>query len=117
MIDGPENAPLRDVKARLDALTHEAEALEGDVRAGVERLRAGLARVREEVDALGAHVLAGERAGRHASGADVDGARLTALDLVLRDTPRSQARSVIVAQFPGVDADLLLDEIAGTSSI
>ena len=112
MTDGSGDAPQRDeVLARLDALSSEAQALEGDVRAAVDRLRAGLARVRDEVEALGGAEVDGAQHASHAVGADIDGARLTALDLVLRDTPRDQARSLISGQFPGVDVDALLDEL------
>ena len=111
MSEGPEKKPTSDVTAWIDALSREAEALEGDVHAAVQRLRAGLARVRDEVDALASAAAPSGLVGAHEPGADIDGARLTALDLVLQDTPRSEARSLIAEQFPGVDAGLLLDEI------
>lgn len=107
MTAGPDKTLASDITARIDALSREAEALEGDVNAAMRRLREGLARVRDEVDALAASATSGA----HEPGADVDGARLTALDLVLQDTPRSDAMSLIAEQFPGVDAGLLLDEI------
>ena len=71
-----------EARARLDALAREVDALEGDVRAAAERLRAGIDRLRGSLEEL-ASAPAG--AG-HEPGADVDGARLTALDLVLRGT-------------------------------
>ncbi len=108
MTASDDDGTLGEVGARLDALTREADALEGDVRAAAERLRAGLAKLREEIEGRAADPVT---EGRHDPGADVDGARLTALDLVLRGTPRTEARALLAEKFPGVDAGLLLDEI------
>ena len=66
MSDGPEKTPVDDVQARIDALSREAEALEGDVRAAVKRLRAGLAKIGEEVAALGAAAAGDEQGGPRA---------------------------------------------------
>ena len=86
MTDGSGDAPQRDeVLARLDALSSEAQALEGDVRAAVDRLRAGLARVRDEVEALGGAEVDGAQHASHAVGADIDGARLTAVTFAKGD--------------------------------
>jgi hypothetical protein len=105
--------PLDEARSRLDALTREVDALEGDVRAAAERLRAGIARLRGSLEDLenAPTAVAG-----HAPGADVDGARLTALDLVLRETPRAEAESMLSEKFPGIDAGLLLDDVAQASA-
>jgi hypothetical protein len=115
--DQPGTDPFDDASARLDALTREVDALEGDVRAGAERLRAAIERVRSSLEEARSQAAsaAGAPAG-HAPDADVDGARLTALDLVLRGTPRDQAASELAEKFPGVDAALLLDEVAEASA-
>ena len=82
------------------------------MRAAAERLRAGIERVRDSLAGLEFAA----PGGGHAPGADVDGARLTALDLVLRGTPHAEAASMLAEKFPGVDAGLLLDEVAETSA-
>jgi hypothetical protein len=100
------------VRGRLDALLREVDALEGDVRAASERLRAGIERARADLEQLeGDSAPAG-----HAPEADVDGARLTALDLVLRGTSRDEAAALLGEKFPGVDAGLLLDEVEQASA-
>ena len=83
------------------------------MRAASERLRAGIERVRGSLEELASVAAPG---GGHAPGADVDGARLTALDLVLRGTPHAEAASTAGEKFPGVDAGLLLDEVAEASA-
>ena len=98
--------------ARIDALAREVDALEGDVRAASERLRAGIDRLRGSLDQL-ASVPAADG---HKPGADVDGARLTALDLVLRGTPRDEAAATLGEKFPGVDGGLLFDEVSKAST-
>ncbi len=108
MTASDDDVTLGELGARLDALTREADALEDDVRAAAERLRAGLAKLREEIEARAASTVT---AGGHDPGADVDGARLTALDLVLRGKPRTEAHALLADEFPGIDAGLLLDEI------
>lgn len=110
-----EDRSLAELRSRLDALRREVDALEDDVRSAAERLRAGLTRIREGAEELASRSARPAAAGGHAPGADVDGARLTALDLVLRKTPRADARALLEKQFPGVDAGLLLDEVAATS--
>ena len=114
MSQQPGTGPLDDASARLDALTREVDALEDDVRAAAERLRGAIERVRSSLDEASAQSAAPAAAG-HAPDADVDGARLTALDLVLRGTPRDEAASELAQKVPGVNAALLLDEVAEAS--
>ena len=106
------DASTDEARARLDALAREVDALEGDVRAAAERLRAGIDRVRSSLD----EVASAPAGAGHDPDADVDGARLTALDLVLRGTPRDEAASILGEKFPGVDGGLLFDEVAQAST-
>jgi hypothetical protein len=115
--DQPGTDPFDEASARLDALTREVDALEGDVRAAAERLRAAIGRARSSLEQARSEAAdAAAVPTGHAPDADVDGARLTALDLVLRGTPRDQAASELAEKFPGVDAGLLLDEVGEDSA-
>lgn len=112
-----------DALERLDAVEREIAQLEESVRAVSGRLRGEVARARAAVHDLHASVPApppGPAVHEPAAGGGDpepepdDGARLVALDLVLRDVPRADAERDLAASFPGADAARLLDE-AGAS--
>ncbi len=106
---------------RLDAVEREIAQLEETVRDTATRLHAEVARARAAVHDLHASALTpaptaaveppvgGDAPG---SGPADDGARLVALDLVLRDVPRADAQRELEASFPGSDVVRLLDEAA-----
>lgn len=90
--------------ARLSAHAHAAEVLREElaaVRASVEAIPPPPG---PEPAAAPAEPDAGE--------GDVAGARLVALDLVVRGVPRDEAVLRLAADFPGVDVATLLDEAA-----
>ena len=92
-------ARIAALEARLAAHAHEAGAL-GDelaaVRAAVEAIPAAPEPEPEHDDA----------------DADLSGARLVALDMVMSGVPRDEAVLRLAADFPGVDVATLLDEAA-----
>lgn len=102
---------------RADALARIAGAEEriGALEAEAERLREDLAAARAAVEAIpepAAEPDPAPPAVPAASGGDVTGARIVALDLVLRGVPRDEAVLRLAADFPGVDVAALLDEAA-----
>lgn len=119
-----------DALERLDAVERELAQLEESVRATTARLRGEVARARAAVHDLHGSALAPappapapEPEPAPAAAAPVadaepqdDGARLVALDLVLRDVPRADAERELQASFPGSDAARLLDEAAASLS-
>ena len=98
-------ARIAALEARLVAHAHEAGAL-GDelaaVRAAVEAIP--VARAPEPAPEHVAEPVADD--------ADVSGARLVALDMVMSGVPRDEAVLRLAADFPGVDVATLLDEAA-----
>ncbi len=112
---------------RLDVVERELAQLEESVRGTAARLRGEVARARAAVHDLHGIALTPGAGGRRSSlrsaatirrpsltePAD-DGARLVALDLVMRDVPRADAERELQASFPGSDAARLLDEAAAS---
>jgi len=98
---------------RLDVVERELAALEESVRATAARLRGEVARARAAV-----HDLHGSAVTPAAPEPDLepqdDGARLVALDLVMRDVPRADAERELKASFPGSDVARLLDDAASS---
>ncbi len=139
--DSSADAAREDALTRLEALEREVEQLADHVRAVTARLQADLSRTRASVHELHAAggaariepPVGGEApavadepppteptplaeppiGGDAPEGAD-EGARLVALDLVMRGTDRAAAERELRASFPGVDAGPLLDEAAAT---
>ena len=108
---------------RLDVVERELAQLEESVRGTAARLRGEVARARAAVhDLHGAALTPAPPAALEppVGGDDPtpepepedDGARLVALDLVMRDVPRAEAERELQASFPGSDAARLLDEAA-----
>jgi hypothetical protein len=124
------DAAREDALARLDALEAELEQLSDHVRQTAARLRGDLARARASVHDLHAAgpvlpsgppvpeppaeptPLTEPPVGGDAPEGDEEGARLEALDLVMRGTDRAEAERELAAAFPGVDAGRVLDEAA-----
>jgi hypothetical protein len=110
---------------RLDIVERELAQLEESVRGTAARLRGEVARARAAVHDLHGSALtrAPAAAVEPPVGGDDpdpelepedDGARLVALDLVLREVSRADAERELAESFPGSDAARLLDE-AGAS--
>ena len=105
---------------RLDVVERELAQLEESVRGTAARLRGEVARARAAVHDLHGSALTPAPptpepepvADEPAPGPQDDGARLVALDLVMRDVPRADAERELQASFPGSDAARLLDEAA-----
>ncbi len=96
------------LEARLAAHAQEAGALRDElagVRAAVEAIP-----VAPETPPESEPVV--PELARVDAGADVAGARLVALDLILRGVPRDEAVLRLAADYPGVDAAALVDEAA-----
>ena len=118
------NTPADDSRAealeRLDLVERELAQLEESVRGTAARLRGEVARARAAVhDLHGSALTPAPPAPEPEPVADEpapepqdDGARLVALDLVMRDVPRADAERELQASFPGSDAARLLDEAA-----
>ena len=128
MSTSPDDSRV-DALDRLDAVERELAQLEESVRATTARLRGEVARARAAVHDLHASAVAPPRAPEPvpepepepvpeepapATEPQDDGARLVALDLVLRDVPRADAERELRASFPGSDAARLLDEAAAS---
>lgn len=137
----PADGPRDDALERLEALEQELDALGDVVRQRIALLRAEIAHTRGSVHELHAAAAVpaeletfddsgaapAEPVAEHAEptplteppvGGDApegseDGARLVALDLVMRETPRDEALLRLAASFPGVDAARVYDEAAG----
>jgi len=110
---------------RLDVVERELAQLEESVRGTAARLRSEVARARAAVHDLHGSALTPPPAPApepvvDEPAADVDaepqddGARLVALDLVMRDVPRADAERELRASFPGSDAARLLDDAAAS---
>ena len=105
---------------RLDMVERELAQLEESVRGTAARLRGEVARARAAVHDLHGSALTPAPptpepepvADEPAPEPQDDGARLVALDLVMRDVPRADAERELQASFPGSDAARLLDEAA-----
>ena len=105
---------------RLDVVERELAQLEESVRGTAARLRGEVARARAAVHDLHGSALTPAPptpepepvADEPAPEPQDDGARLVALDLVMRDVPRADAERELQASFPGSDAARLLDEAA-----
>lgn len=106
-----------DADPRADALTRIA-ALEQELGAladAAARLRGELELVRASVESIPEPAPEPEPASADPEEpADVSGARLVALDLVLRGVPRDEAVLRLAADFPGVDVATLLDDAASS---
>lgn len=101
--DAAQQEPLD----RLDALERELDLLAEQVTQSLSRLRAELSRARAGVHDLHASTSTPAPA---APAEAPEGARLIALDLVLRGVPRESAERELATGFPEVDAAALLDE-------
>jgi len=109
---------------RLDVVERELAALEESVRATAARLRGEVARARAAVhDLHGSAVTPAAPEPEPVAPAlapepdlepQDDGARLVALDLVMRDVPRADAERELKASFPGSDVARLLDDAASS---
>ena len=106
---------------RLDVVERELAQLEESVRGAVARLRSEVARARGAVHDLHGSAITPPPAPEPVVDAPApdaapqdDGARLVALDLVMRDVPRADAERELQASFPGSDAARLLDEAAAS---
>jgi hypothetical protein len=119
------DAAQREVLARLEAAEHELSGLEEMVRNAVSRLRREIASARVDVTELHAAAIAQAPAAPSvtaepaspevaAVGSGDDGARLVALDLVMRGVEREQAERDLAAEYPDADVAALLDEAAAT---
>jgi hypothetical protein len=127
MTDADADAARDAALTRLDALEAELEQLAEHVRQAATRLRADVARARADVHDLHASAPSGPPVpeppaeptprteppvgGDAPEGAE-EGARLVALDLLVRGTERADAERELAGAFPGVDAPRLLDEAA-----
>jgi len=102
---------------RLDVVERELAQLEESVRGTAARLRGEVARARAAVHDLHGSALTPpepEPEPEPDPEPQDDGARLVALDLVMRDIPRADAERELQASFPGSDAARLLDEAAAS---
>ena len=103
---------------RLDVVERELAQLEESVRGTAARLRGEVARARAAVHDLHGSALTPPKPEAEPVAPEPDpepqddGARLVALDLVMRDVPRADAERELQASFPGSDAARLLDEAA-----
>jgi len=103
---------------RLDVVERELAQLEESVRGTAARLRGEVARARAAVHDLHGSALTPPEPEAEPVAPEPDpepqddGARLVALDLVMRDVPRADAERELQASFPGSDAARLLDEAA-----
>ena len=105
---------------RLDVVERELAQLEESVRGTAARLRGEVARASAAVHDLHGSALTPPEPEPVAPAPEPDpepqddGARLVALDLVMRDVPRADAERELQASFPGSDAARLLDEAAAS---
>lgn len=100
--------------ARLDARLTDHAARASELAAEAAALREELAAVRAGVEAIEIAPAAAPAPAPAVPAAEPDlaGARIVALDLVLRGVARDEAVLRVAAEFPGVDAAGLVDEAA-----
>ncbi len=96
--------------ARLAALERSLGDLTQALRGGVARLQAEVEGLRSSIE----EIPVPEQPVAADANTDADGARIVALDLMLRGTPRDEAVLRLAADYPGVDAAALLDEARAT---
>lgn len=119
----PDPDPRADALARIAALEARLEALAAAaagvrdeltaVGASIEAIPAAPVDARAEPPAPARTAWLGDASAAPAAAApDLSGARIVALDLVLRGVPRDDAVLRLAADYPGVDVATLLDEAA-----
>lgn len=96
------------LEARLAAHAHAAEVLREELTA----IRASVEAIPSPPEPEPEPAPAPAPAVPDAGEGDVAGARLVALDMVVRGVPRDEAVLRLAADFPGVDVATLLDEAA-----
>lgn len=106
---------------RLDRIEAELNRLLAEVRAASAEIAAEIGRLRVEIPDLSAPAaapaptpLAEPPVGGDAPEGDVEGARLVALELVMRGEGDEEARRHLEATFPGVDAASVLEQTRAT---
>ena len=102
---------------RLDRIEAELNRLLAEVRAASAEIAAEIGRLRVEIPDLPAPAptpLPEPPVGGDAPEGDVEGARLVALELVMRGEGDEEARRHLEAAFPGVDAAAVLEQTRAT---
>ena len=99
--------------SRLDELERELGGLLEALRESGERLTDGLARLHEDVAAVGDDETPAAAAPEPAAPLDGDeaGARLTALNMALGGTPREETARYLAEHYSLADPDALLDDV------
>lgn len=113
---------VREQLERLDRVEEQLGRLLGEVRAASAEIAAEIGRLRVELPDLAAEPapavaptpLTEPPVGGDAPEGDVEGARLVALELVMRGEAEAEARKHLEGAFPGVDAQALLAETRAT---
>ena len=102
---------------RLDRIEAELNRLLAEVRAAAAEIAAEIGRLRVEIPDLPAPAptpLTEPPVGGDAPEGDVEGARLVALELVMRGEGDEEARRHLESTFPGVDAAAVLEQTRAT---
>lgn len=112
MADGEETG--RAELQRLDRVESQLNQLLADVRSSAAEIAAEVARLRVEIPDLAAEAaqrptpLTEPPVGGDAPEGDLEGARLVAMELVMRGEDEATAREHLGKAFPGVDAASVL---------
>ena len=110
----------REQLERLDRIEGQLNRLLAEVRAASAEIAAEIGRLRVEIPDLAVEPapaptpLTEPPAGGDAPEGDVEGARLVALELVMRGEGDEEARGHLEAAFPGVDAEAVLAQTRAT---
>jgi len=117
-----QDAPIRTQLERLDRIEGQLNRLLAEVRAASAEIAAEIGRLRVEIPDLAVEPapapaptpLTEPPAGGDAPEGDVEGARLVALELLMRGEGDEEARRHLEAAFPGVDAEAVLAQTRAT---
>ena len=113
----------REQLERLDRVEEQLGRLLDEVRAASAEIAAEIGRLRVELPDLAAEPaptsaptpLSEPPVGGDAPEGDVEGARLVALELLMRGEPDAEARRHLESAFPGVDAAAVLADTRATT--
>lgn len=116
------NGTTREQLDRLDRIEEQLNRLLGEVRSGAAEIAAEIGRLRVEIPDLASAPspspsptpLTEPPVGGDAPEGDLEGARLVALELVMRGEGDDAAREHLRGAFPGVDAEAVLAQTRAT---